>query len=320
MISQAANRSAAQAVEFGVTAPRLIFAVTESGGCRNWRPVKRICSIGRSGILVAIFAALLLGGCATRPDDPDDLAYYLETADPLEPMNRAIFQFNELADKVVLRPAAVGYNTVVPNGVRIGIRNFLNHIRSPITILNALLQGEGVRARETFGRFMTNTILGLGGLIDIASDAGIPQHYEDFGQTLAVWGVEPGPYLMLPLMGPSNFRDGIGYGIDGVVDPFGYLIRKEYGLEGVGVRYTLNAVDWRATNLKTIDELRNSSLDFYATVRSAFRQRRAHDIRNGREAEGDSSDTPGMINFDDMDMDMELPPDEAPMDEKPNEQ
>ncbi|MBE9554849.1 MAG: VacJ family lipoprotein [Proteobacteria bacterium] len=239
-------------------------------------------------------------------------------------MNRAIFQFNEVADKVVLRPAAVGYRTVVPKGVRIGIRNFLNHLRSPITIMNALLQGEGERARDTFGRFLTNTILGLGGLIDVASDAGIPQHYEDFGQTLAVWGVEPGPYLMLPLLGPANFRDGFGYGVDGVIDPAGRYISNEYGLEGVGVRYTLNAVDWRAANLKVIDDLRASSLDFYATVRSAYRQRRIHAIRNGREAEGDSVGIPGMIDFDDMDMDMdmdmELPPEAAPADEQSNEQ
>ena len=284
--------------------------------------MKRIGSIGRSGIVVAAIAAMLVGGCTTRPTDPDDLAYYLETGDPLEPMNRAIFQFNEVADKVVLRPAAVGYRTVVPKGVRIGIRNFLNHLRSPITIMNALLQGEGERARDTFGRFLTNTILGLGGLIDVASDAGIPQHYEDFGQTLAVWGVEPGPYLMLPLLGPANFRDGFGYAVDGVIDPSGRYISNEYGLEGVGVRYTLNAVDWRANNLKTIDELRNSSLDFYATVRSAYRQRRAHAVRNGREAEGDSVGMPGMIDFDDMDMDMdsELPPEAAPAGEQSNEQ
>lgn len=265
-------------------------------------------------MLVVVIGAMLLGGCATRPTDPDDLAYYLETSDPLEPMNRAIFQFNEVADKVVLRPVAVGYRTVVPKGVRIGIRNFLNNITSPITILNALLQGEGVRARDTFGRFMTNTILGLGGLIDVATDAGIPQHYEDFGQTLAVWGVEPGPYLVLPLLGPSGFRDGFGELADGAIDPAGYYIRENYGWEGSAVRYTVDAVDWRAANLKTIDELRKSSLDFYATVRSAYRQRRAFEIRNGREPENDSADSPGIIDFDDMDMDMELQPDEAPTD------
>jgi phospholipid-binding lipoprotein MlaA len=272
--------------------------------------------------VVAVIAALLLGGCTTRPTDPEDMAYYVETSDPLEPLNRAIFQFNEVADKILLRPAAVGYRTVVPKGVRIGIRNFLNHLRSPITIMNALLQGEGERARDTFGRFLTNTILGLGGLVDVASDAGIPQHYEDFGQTLAVWGVEPGPYLTLPLLGPSSFRDGFGIGVDGFIDPVGRFIRDEYGLEGSGVRYTVDAVDWRAANLKVIDDLRASSLDFYATVRSAYRQRRIHEIRNGREPEGDSGAAPGMINFDDMDMDMdsELPPEAAPTNGQPSDQ
>lgn len=157
-------------------------------------------------------------------------------------------------------------------------------------------------------------------MIDVASDAGIPMHYEDFGQTLAVWGVEPGPYLVLPLLGPSNFRDGFGKGVDGFIDPAGRYIRDEYGLEGSGVVYTVDAVDWRAANLKVIDDLRASSLDFYATVRSAYRQRRGHDIRNGREPEGGSAGTPGMIDFDDMDMDPELPPKTAPADGQPNEQ
>lgn len=280
----------------------------------------RIGLTGRSGLLAAVVAAMLLGGCATRPTDPDDLAYYQETGDPLEPLNRAVFQFNEAADKVFLRPAAIGYRTVVPKGVRVGIRNFLDHIQSPLTIMNALLQGEGERARDTFGRFLTNTILGLGGLIDVASDAGIPKYHEDFGQTLAVWGVEPGPYLVLPLIGPSNFRDGIGYGVDTIVDPAGRYIRDEYGWEGSAVRGTVNAIDWRANNLEAIDELRKSSLDFYATVRSAYRQRRQHEIRNGRQTEDDSAGATEMIDFDSMDTDMELPPEEAPAKIQTNEE
>jgi phospholipid-binding lipoprotein MlaA len=280
--------------------------------------VKRIGWIGQSGIVAALVAVLLLGGCATKPTDPEDLAYYLETNDPLEPMNRPIFQFNEVADKVVLRPVAIGYRTVLPKGVRIGVRNFLNNLQSPITIFNALLQGEGVRALDTFGRFLNNTIIGLAGLIDVASYAGIPQYYEDFGQTLAVWGVDSGPYLVLPLLGPYNLRDGFGEVVDGFLDPAGNYIREEHGFAGSVVRYTVDAIDWRAANLKTVDDLRNSSLDFYATVRSAYRQQRAHEIRNGRRPEGDSTDMPGMIDFDDMDM--ELPPEEAPDDGQPIEQ
>lgn len=257
---------------------------------------------------MALSSVLLAGGCATRPTDPDERAYYIETADPLEPMNRVIFQFNEVTDKVLLRPAAIGYRAVVPKGVRAGIRNFLDNLASPLTVVNALLQGEGERARDTLGRFMTNTILGLGGLVDIASDAGIPEYHEDFGQTLAVWGVESGPYLVLPFYGPSNFRDGFGRGVDALMDPAGIYIAGEYGMEGSLTRLAIDNVDWRAANLEVIDEMRKSSLDFYATVRSAYRQRRAHDFRNGRDAPDDSNQGPGMIDFDKMDMDMEPAP------------
>lgn len=269
---------------------------------------------------MALVATLLLGGCATRPTDPDELAYYIETRDPLEPFNRAVFQFNEITDKVVLRPLAIGYRAIVPSGIRAGIHNFLTNLKSPTTIINALLQGEGERARDTFGRFMTNTILGLGGLIDIASDAGIPQHYEDLGQTLAAWGVEPGPYLVMPILGPADLRHWVGYGVDGAISPTGYYIRKEYGMEGVGVQAGLSALDWRSANLETVDDLRKSSLDFYATVRSAYRQRRQHEILNGQQPKGDSFGGPEMIDFDKMDMDMELPPEEAPENGPVNEQ
>lgn len=251
--------------------------------------------------LFLVLLALSLGACATRPTDPEELAYYRETNDPLEPMNRAIFQFNEVADKVILRPVAIGYKTVVPRGIRIAIRNFLNNLKSPVVLMNDLLQGEGIRARDTFGRFMVNTILGVGGLIDIASDAGIPYHHEDFGQTLAVWGVKPGPYLVLPLIGPSGFRDAVGIGIDGAVDPAGRYIAEEYGIEGTATRFTVDAVDWRATNLKVIDDLRASSLDFYATVRSAYRQRRTREIINGRDDTNETNAPPPMIQFDEFD-------------------
>jgi phospholipid-binding lipoprotein MlaA len=128
-----------------------------------------------------------------------------------------------------------------------------------------------------------------------------------------------GPYLVLPLLGPSNFRDGSGEVVDGFLDPAGYYIREEYGLGGTVVRYTVDAIDWRAANLKTIDELRNSSLDFYATVRSAYRQRRAHEIRNGHQPDNNSAGAPGVIDFDTMDMDLELPPEEVPPDGQPKQ-
>lgn len=258
-------------------------------------------SVGGKAALAALVLASLLGGCATRPTDPEELAQFEQINDPLEPMNRAIFQFNEVADKVVLRPLAIGYRTVLPRGARHAIRNFLNNLAAPVVLLNDLLQGEGLRARDTFGRFMTNTIAGLGGLIDIASDAGIPYHDEDFGQTLAVWGLGPGPYLVVPLYGPSGVRDGFGDIADALVDPLGFYIRGEYDWEGAVTRYLVDTIDWRAANLELIDDLRRSSIDFYAATRSAYRQQRNNEIRNGRVDQDDTDTLPPMIEFDEMD-------------------
>jgi phospholipid-binding lipoprotein MlaA len=252
-------------------------------------------------VFAALLLALTLGACTTRPTDAEELAYYKETNDPLEPMNRAVFQFNLGVDTVVLRPLAIGYRTVIPRGLRGAIRNFLDNLEAPVVFVNDLLQGEGLRAGDTAGRFMTNSFLGLGGFIDVASDAGIPYHDEDFGQTLAVWGVAPGPYLVLPFYGPSGVRDAVGVGVDIVIDPAGYYIRSEYGLEGSLVRYTIDSVDWREANLEIIDELRRSSIDFYAATRSAYRQQRNNEIRNGRIDPDDPGGLPPMIEFDAMD-------------------
>jgi len=273
--------------------------------------MRKPASVGRMGVFAALLLALTLGACATRPTDPDELAHFKEINDPLEPMNRLAFRFNEAADTVVLRPLAIGYRAVIPRGVRHSIRNFLNNLRAPVVLLNDLLQGEGLRARDTTGRFMTNTILGLGGVFDVASDAGIPYHEEDFGQTLAVWGVAPGPYLVLPVFGPSGFRDAVGDGVDTVVDPAGIYIRNEYGWVGSAVRYTVDSVDWRAANLEIIDDLKRSSIDFYAATRSAYRQQRNNEIRNGRTDLNDPGSMPPMIEFDAIDNIGERSPDES---------
>lgn len=256
-----------------------------------------------AAFLVAVVAATTLGGCATRPIEPDELAAYRERNDPFEPVNRAVFKFNDVVDRAVLRPVAIGYRAVLPSGIRTGIRNFLDNLEAPLVLINSVLQGEWDRASDTTGRFMANTILGLGGLIDVASDAGIPKHEEDFGQTLAVWGVESGPYVVLPLLGPSSFRDGVGLGVDAAMDPFGVFggdkLYGPYDDEGPYWRVGLDTIDWRAQNLEMLDDLRRSSLDFYATVRSAYRQRRASQIANGRH-EGVEA-MPPMVDFDSMD-------------------
>lgn len=243
-------------------------------------------AFGRAALLVLLLAAAVVGGCATRPTDPEELTIYREINDPFEPMNRAVFWFNDKLDIVLLRPVAIGYRKVVPGGVRAGIGNFLDNLESPVILMNDLLQGEWQQAQDTVGRFMANTILGLGGVIDIASGAGIPKHSEDFGQTLAVWGVESGPYLVLPVIGPSSFRDGVGLAVDSVADPFGPLAWGNDEQEAVVARWALDTVDWRADNIETIDDLRRSSLDFYAAIRSAYRQRRAAVINNGNGGPG----------------------------------
>ncbi len=144
------------------------------------------------------------------PTDPEARAAYLEASDPLEPLNRAIFSFNLTLDKAILRPIATVYNAALPDPVRDGVRNFLNNLRTPIILANDVLRGEIGRAGDTVGRFLLNSTLGVGGLFDIASELGFDFHNEDFGQTLAVWGIGEGPYLMLPIFGPSNPRDAVG--------------------------------------------------------------------------------------------------------------
>jgi phospholipid-binding lipoprotein MlaA len=226
---------------------------------------------------------LLLAACATPPpaSDPEALAEYKANNDPLEPANRSIHTFNEQLDRAVTRPVAVGYRDTVPRPVRRGIRNLLNNLRSPVILVNDMLQGEPRRAGDTLGRFVLNTTVGLAGIFDVA-DAwfGVPRHTEDFGQTLAVWGAGEGPYLFLPLIGPTNLRDLTGSGVDGaanVVTWFGQ------GAAVSGLRYArggMGLVDTREALIDPVDEMRRSSLDPYATYRSAYRQRRQADIEN----------------------------------------
>lgn len=257
--------------------------------------------MGRTVAVVSVLAVIVLGGCASRPSDPEDLAVYRDTNDPFEPMNRAVFWFNDKLDRALLRPVAIGYRKTLPRGVRSGIGNFLDNLESPIVLMNDMLQGEWQQAQDTVGRFMANTILGLGGLIDIASDAGIPKHSEDFGQTLAVWGVDSGPYLVLPVFGSTTFRDGVGLAVDSVADPLGLLGSQDFEDEVLIARWSVDTINWRANNLETIDDLRRSSLDFYAAVRSAYRQQRAGAIRNGRGGpvgpDGADFDIPPIIDF-----------------------
>jgi phospholipid-binding lipoprotein MlaA len=239
----------------------------------------------QSKVLRFLFPALLmaLAGCATPPPAGDKEAWqeYREINDPWEPTNRAILAFNRGVDAAVLKPAASAYRDHVPELVRNMVGNLLDHLRAPVVFLNDLAQGEVRRAMTTLNRFWINTALGFG-LLDMAGAMGMPGHDEDFGQTFAVWGVPAGPYVMLPLFGPSNPRDAVGRIVDFLADPFNIWAANTEREHLQFARAGTLAVDTRAGNIELIDDLEKTSLDFYAAIRSLYRQRRADEITNGK--------------------------------------
>lgn len=197
--------------------------------------------------------------------------------DPLEDVNRVIFEFNRTIDGLLLKPMAIIYNGVVPPWGRRRVTNMLNNLGEPINFANSLLQGEMDRATSSFMRFAVNSTVGVAGAFDVAGDLGMPRADEDFGQTLAVWGLPEGPFLMLPVFGPSNPRDATGLVIDYLMDPFTYILTSEEGL----ARSVTRGVDRRAENLDNLDTLEETSLDFYAALRELYRQYRNNAIKNG---------------------------------------
>jgi phospholipid-binding lipoprotein MlaA len=248
--------------------------------------------------VAAIFlAASLVTGCATVPEDPDDRAAFEEANDPIEPANRRLFAFNQGVDRIIVRPLAEAYavvperarrsvrnflnNPVVPERARRSVRNFLNNLRTPVIFANDVFQAEVSRAGVTLGRFAINSTIGVAGLFDVATRMGLEFHDEDFGQTLAVWGIPEGPYIVLPIFGPSNPRDTIGMIADTFLDPLTYVASNNDVEYGLAIRSVVDGVDRRSTVLETLDEIERTSLDFYATIRSLYRQRRANEVANG---------------------------------------
>jgi phospholipid-binding lipoprotein MlaA len=243
------------------------------------RPTLRLATLLCLGLLV-------LGACATRPpaSEPEARAEFDANNDPLEPLNRGLFFVHEGLDTLVLRPAAEMYRLFLPPILRTSLANALANLRSPVILANDLLQGETERARITFERFVINTTLGLGGILDPATAMGRPRHAEDFGQTLAVWGAGEGFYLFLPGFGPSSARDVAGFGVDVLLDPlFWIALEPRHGLEALVVtRSTTTPLSQREALIETVDRVRAESLDPYATFRSGWRQQRQREIRNGR--------------------------------------
>jgi phospholipid-binding lipoprotein MlaA len=213
--------------------------------------------------------------------DPGQMAGDVDGRDPLEPLNRAIFGFNEFVYEYLLTPAARGYNKVVPELARESLSNTIDNLKGPVTLANDILQLEPKRAGTTIVRFVINSTLGFFGTMDPASELGFAKHSEDFGQTMGSYGVGEGFYLVLPLLGPSNPRDAIGkLLVDGYFDPLGYYLDNTDNENWGYVRSGVSGFDEYAGIVDDLDNLRQTSVDFYGALRSLYRQRRAAEIRN----------------------------------------
>lgn len=241
-------------------------------------------------VLTPLFS---ISGCATPPSNPEARAQFEATNDPLEPMNRSIFAFNQAFDRFFFKPLAQGYRTVVPAFGRDAIMHFLDNLGEPVIFANNVLQGQFKRADHAAGRFIINSIAGLGGIFDVATTSDLEPESGDFGQTLYSWGVPDGPYLVLPILGPSNPRDAVGMAADAFMDPFSYLA-DDYGAEvATYARWAAKGVDERSRNIETLDELQRNALDFYAELRSLYRQHRASELRHGEPGPAPIMDSPG---------------------------
>jgi len=219
-----------------------------------------------NGIVMAVIASVMLSACAATPQE-----------DPMESMNRGIFKFNEVVDNILLKPVAKGYRGITTPYIRDRIGGIANNLGEPVTVANALLQGDVNRSFISFWRFLINSTVGIGGMFDVASTAGLSYRVEDFGQTLAVWGAGSGPYIVLPIFGPSNARDTVGMVVDYFTDPFHYAMEDDtdefyYGAaKGIVKRERL---------LDPIDDIYESSLDPYTSFRSIYTQQRESEIKN----------------------------------------
>ena len=229
----------------------------------------------RQGLLFGLWG-LVLAGCATTPPSPE------AANDPYEQINRDTLRRNAKVDKYVVLPTVRLYLQMVPEDGRRGVHNFLGNLSLPTIFVNDMLQGELSRAGKSMWRLVINSTIGVGGFFDPASKIGVPGHGEDFGQTLAVWGVEEGPYLVLPFFGPSNPRDATGLVVDAAMDPTNQIPFKQHIWWAAGREY-FTLLDLRAQTYQTIQGIQRSSVDYYSSLRSLYRQLRNEQIRNGRK-------------------------------------
>lgn len=219
------------------------------------------------GIMLAALLCISVSACSSTGIDGD-------IYDPMEGMNRTTLKINEAVDKGVMEPVARGYRAATPKAFRLALRNFLRNLKSPVIIGNQILQGDLEGTANSTLRMVVNTLAGFGGILDLASDGGVPYEPEDFGQTLAVWGVDHGPYLVLPVFGPSSVRDASGMLVDAYLDPVRMYLFNTDQEEWHYARIAASVVDQREELLDVIDDLRRNSFDYYAALRSTYIQRR----------------------------------------------
>jgi phospholipid-binding lipoprotein MlaA len=230
----------------------------------------------RALLHLCVAAALMATGCAGQSQAPQQAALGEENFhDPFENSNRKIFQFNEKVDHAVLVPVAKTYRDALPDPVRGSIRDFLNNLNAPLIFANDALQGDFGLAKDTFVRFLLDSTIGMGGLVDVAGRWGIPFHENDLGITLGVWGIPEGPYLVIPVLGPSDPRDLGGEVAQGFGDPWNKLASSHNMIWIVFVRGAVAGIDERSRYIDTLADIEKTSLDYYATIRSLYRQRRA---------------------------------------------
>jgi phospholipid-binding lipoprotein MlaA len=238
-----------------------------------------------AGLAVVIVPILVLGACATKPpaSDPDALAEYRETNDPLEPTNRVFYAINNGLDTVILKPAAEAYRFLLPQPVRNSVHNVLVNLGSAVTLGNDILQAKPRRAGDTLMRFVINSTVGVAGLFDVADKWGYPAHDSDFGITMALWGMPAGPFLFLPILGPSDPRDAVGFGVGLAMDPFTWVGKGAIVTALKWSKTIVNAVDSRERVLDAIENIKKTALDPYATFRSLYRQHRESQIADTRD-------------------------------------
>jgi len=230
-------------------------------------------------ILVVAFLSVssLLTACADVPKSPEAQAEAFEVDDPLESMNRVTFNVNDFLDRLLVKPLTELYRFTVPDYARERVANVVSNMNEPVLFANNLMQGEVTRAGVTASRFVVNTTVGVGGLYEVADDLDLSKQTGDFGQTLNAWGIKGGPYLVLPLFGPSNFRDALGFGVDMVMSPWQWIAAdggRAVKNEVVYSSFAADGLTKREENLDAYDALRAGALDFYAEMRSVYRQYR----------------------------------------------